>query len=135
MEPLLTLSKTGKKSSHQVLALRGYLQYVQGEKKFKAEERVAKLNEALPLLQRPEDKRLAISVINSAPGPGMLEILSQFATDPTIADDACSSIVEVAGKNKAGLPKEERQKALQMVVDKCGNDSLKKKAEEALKKI
>src|SRR5262249_25638263 len=135
VEPLLTLSKAGKKPSYKVLALRGYLQYVQGEKKLKSAERVSKLNEVLPLLQRPEDKRLAISVVNSAPGPGMLQILCGFAADPAVADDACSAIIEVANKKQSEIPKAERQQALQTVVEKCGNDGLKKKAEESLTKI
>ena len=69
-EPLLTLARTGKKASYQVLGLRGYLEYVQGDKKLQNDEKVAKVKELLPLIKRPEEKRLAISALNTAPTAG-----------------------------------------------------------------
>ena len=44
-EPLLALAKSGSKTSYQVLALRGYLQYVQGDKQLKDDEKVGKVTE------------------------------------------------------------------------------------------
>lgn len=134
-EALLTLAKSGKKMSHQVLGLRGYLQYVQGDKKLKNDEKVAKVNELLPLIKRPEEKRLAIAVVGALPTAGVLELLTTFAADPDIAEDACSAITKLAGNNMTGVTKEQRQQALQMVAEKTKNDATKKKAEEALKRI
>ena len=69
-EPLLTLAKSGKKMSHQVLGLRGYLQYVRADNKLSDNEKVAKVNELLPLIQRPEEKRLAIAAVGAIPTAG-----------------------------------------------------------------
>jgi HEAT repeat protein len=71
-EPLLALARSGSKASYQVLALRGYLQYVQGDKRLKDNEKVGKVTELLPLLKRPEEKRLAIAAIGTIPTPGAL---------------------------------------------------------------
>jgi HEAT repeat protein len=133
-EPLLTLAKSGKKMSHQVLGMRGYLEYVKLDKRLKDDEKAAKINELLPLLKRPEEKRLAIAAIDAIPTPAVLQLLVDFAGEPAIADDACSAILNVSGKGVAAVPKEQRQKALQAVVEKTTNDATRKKAEEMLKK-
>jgi HEAT repeat protein len=134
-EPLLSLAKSGKKTTHQVLAMRGYLQFLQGDKKLPPDEKITRLKEALPLIQRPEEKRSAIAVIRDAPTSSALEILVGYAAETSIADDACSAILSLAKKDLPGVPKEDRQKALQAVVEKSSDDSLKKKAEDALKAI
>jgi hypothetical protein len=122
--------------AHQVLALRGYLQYVQGAKKLTVDERLAKVNEVLPLITRPEEKRLAISVLGTIGTGGALETLVTFAADPAIAEEACSAIVNLAGrKDLKDASKEQRQKALQTVVEKSKSDATKKKAEDTLKGI
>ena len=132
-EVLLTLAKSGKKMSHQVLGLRGYLQYVRGDKSLDGGAKVAKVNDLLPLIQRPEEKRLAIAVVSGVPCPGALELLTTFAADQAVAEEACSAIVNLAGRNMPGSPAEQRRKALQMVVEKSKNAGTKKKAEELLK--
>lgn len=134
-EALLTLAKSGKKTSHQVLGARGYLQYVRGDKKLGNDEKVARVSELLPLVKRPEEKRLAIAVIGVVPTAGALTMLTSLAADPAVAEEACSALVNLAGKNGQGLSKEQRQKALQTVVEKSTNDATKKKAEETLKGI
>ena len=134
-EPLLALAKSGKKTSHQVLALRGYLQFVQGDKKLKAAEQMDKIHAVVPLLQRPEEKRLAISVVQAIPAGDALELLTTFAADPAVAEEASSAIVDAAKKNTTGISSEAREKALQFVIEKSGDDATKKRAEAALKKL
>jgi HEAT repeat protein len=134
-EALLSLAKSGKTMSHQVLGLRGYLQYVRGDKKLNDSARVAKVNELLPSIQRPEEKRLVIGVVGAIRTAGALELLTTLASDPAVAEDACSAIVNLTGRNMQGASREQREKALQMVVEKAKNDATKKKAEDALKKM
>ncbi len=134
-EPLLGMAKSGKKTTHQVLALRGYLQFLQGDKKLPADEKIGKLKEALPLIQRTEEKRSAIAVIRQAPTSAGLEILVTYVAEASVADDACSAILNLAKKDLPGVAKEDRQKALQAVLEKSSDDSVKKKAEDALKAI
>jgi HEAT repeat protein len=132
-EPLLALARSGSKPSYQVLALRGYLQYVQGNKQLKDDEKVSKVTEVLPLIKRPEEKRLAIAAIGGVPTPGALDLLVTFAAEPAIAEDACSAIVKLAGSNLPGVSKEQRQKALQLAVEKATSGATRKKAGELLK--
>ena len=134
-EALLALARSDHKTSHQVLALRGYLQYLKADKQLKENEKVIRINEVLPLLKRPEEKRSAIAVIDSISSASVLELLAVLAVDPAVADDACSVIVKLAGKEVKGVSKEERKKALEAVVEKSQSDTTKKKAEDLLKKI
>jgi len=135
-EPLLALAKSSKKMTHQVLALRGYLQYVQGTKKLKDEERLAKVNAVLPLVTRVEEKRLVISALGTIETAGALEMLVTLAAEPATAEEACLAIVNLAGsKNLKGASKPQLQKALQTAVDKSKNAGTKKKAEDMLKAL
>jgi HEAT repeat protein len=134
-EPLLGVAKTGRKTSHQLLALRGYLQLLHGDKKISSADKIEKLKQAMPLIQRPDEKRLAIAVLDGAPTPGGLEVLMALAMDPAVTEDGCSALMNGAGKEVAGISKEERQKALQMVMQKSADDARKKKAEETLKTL
>jgi len=134
--PLLALAKSSKKMTHQVLALRGYLQYVQGTKKLKDEERLAKVNAVLPLVTRAEEKRLVISALGTIETAGALEMLVTLAAEPATAEETCLAIVNLAGsKNLKGVSKPQLQKALQTAVDKSKNAGTKKKAEDMLKAV
>ena len=134
-EPLLALAQSGKKLSHQIQGARGYLHYVQEDKKLTPTEKLAKVNALLPLLKRPEEKRLAIAVVSAFPTGGALELLMTFADDPALAEEACLAIVKIAaGADLKDAAKALRQKALQTVLDKSKNDSTRSKAQEALNK-
>jgi HEAT repeat protein len=132
---LLTMAKSGKKMLHQVLGLRGYLEYVRGDKQLNNSAKVAKVSELLPLIQRPEEKRLAISVIGVIRTAGALELLATLASDPAVTEDVCSAIVNLSGRGMQGATRDQRQKALEMVVEKSKNDATKKRAEDLLKGI
>jgi hypothetical protein len=134
-EPLLTLAKSGKKTSHQVLGLRGYLQYIQGDKKLGDADKVARVKDLLPLANRPEEKRLAIAVLGTVPASSSLELLTTLAADPAVAEEAYSAMVSLAGKDVQGLSKDQRRSAVQTVLEKSKNRGTRRKAEEAMKGI
>ena len=134
-QPLLNLAKHARKPSYQVLAMRGYLQFLQGDKKLSGEEKLAKVQEALPLMSRPEEKRAAIAVVQSIPTASGLTMLSKLAEEPAVTEDACSAIVDVAGKSMPGVPGESRRLALQTPIEKSKNEETRKKAADALAKI
>jgi hypothetical protein len=129
-EPLLALAKDAKKPSHQILAVRGYLEYLQGDKKLSLEQKAAKIKEFLPLIKRLEEKRLALSVASALPTSGALELLVTAAADAAITEEACLGIVNIVStKNLQGVSSELRKRALQTVLDKSQNASTLKKAQ------
>ena len=130
--PLLDLAKNGKKKSHQILALRGYLQYVQGDRNLKATDKAQKVQEVVTLMQRPEEKRLAISVVSEAPCGPSVELLRAFAAESSLTEDACGALMKFTGKVAQGLTPEQRREALQFVIQTTSNEGLKKRAQERL---
>lgn len=132
VDPLLGLAREGKKKSHQVLALRGYLQYVQTARTLKPDQKAAAVRDILPLAQRPEEKRLAISVLDDAPSAATLDLLKALADDSTVAEDACSGLMRLTGRMTQGLTTEQRRAALQTVLDKSQNEAVKKRAQERI---
>lgn len=134
-QPLLALAKTSNKPIYQVLAMRGYLQFLQGDKKLGGAEKLMQVREALPLIKRPEEKRSAIAVLQSVPTSGSLELLVQFAAEPELTEDACSAIVELAGKGMRGVSAETRRLALQTALDKSATETTRNKATQALARI
>lgn len=132
---LLSLAKSGKKTSHQVLGLRGYLQYVRGDTALSGPDKVAKVNDLLPLIQRPEEKRLAVAAVSGIRAPGVFELLTKLASDSAVTEEACAAIVDLAGKDMPGVSAEQRRTALQTVVDKSQNNKTKGRAGELLKSL
>jgi HEAT repeat protein len=135
VEPLLHVARTDGNSAHVVLALRGYLQFLLGDEKLKTDEKLAKVQEIMPLLQRPEEKIMAMAVLQGIPTPAALDLLSAFAAEPAVADDACSALVQVAMENKSAFSIDQRQKALQLAFQKSTKEKTKQKAEESLRKL
>lgn len=131
-EPLLAIAKSGKKASHQVLALRGYLQWLQANRELKGEEKVKKIDEVLPLMRRGEEKRLAMPILQPVANEDSLDILMNFAGDSALADDACAAIVKMAGARNASFSPERKRKALELVVAKATNNDTKSRAERLL---
>ena len=134
-QALLGLVTSGEKMSHRVLALRGYLQFVRGNKQLSNDEKVAKVKALRPQIKRPEEERLAIAVLGEAPSADALDLLTTLAQDPAVAEEAYSAIVRVAGRDTPGLSKEQRRQALQAVAEKSGNDGNKRRARQALNRL
>jgi hypothetical protein len=134
-EPLLSLAKSSQKKTHQVLALRGYLEFIQADKKLKDQERISRLADAMPLLERPEEKRLAISALRSIHNTDSLNALIGLAKDSAVAEDACSAILDIARKTPASSSNDLRRKALQTVVENSTEASTTKKAQNILSSL
>jgi len=131
-QALLTLATSAKKMSHQVLALRGYLQYIRGNKKLANEQKVTKIKDLQAHIKRPEETRQAIAVLGEAPSAGALELLTSLAEDPAVVEEAYSAIVQIAGKDIIGVSKDQRRKVLQTVAEKSKNDRTKQRARKTL---
>ncbi|MBN2130670.1 MAG: HEAT repeat domain-containing protein [Sedimentisphaerales bacterium] len=132
---LLKMATSAEKMSHQVLGLRGYLQYVRGTTKLTSDQKVAQVSDLRSHINRPEEERLAIAVLGEAPSTGALELLTKLAQDPAVAEEAYSAIVQIAGQNTPGLSKQQRRQALQMVIEKSGNEGTKRRARQTLNRV
>jgi HEAT repeat protein len=134
-EPLLTLAKTGTKPLHKILGLQGYLRHLLGCK-LGGDEKLAKVNDVLPLATRVEEKRLVTSVLGSVCSARSLEMLLELTGEAGTAEEASSGIVALGDKSEwKGLPGELRQKALLAVLEKARSRDTKRKANELMKSL
>jgi len=134
-EILLTLAQSGAKMSHQVLGLRGYLQYVRGNDQLPNDEKVARIKDLLTHIQRPEERRRAIAVLGEIPTAAALELLTSFTQDSDVAEEAYSAIVNLAGGRRSGLSRQQRQAALQTVIESSKNEGTKQRAQQTLGRL
>jgi hypothetical protein len=121
--------------SHQVLGLRGYFQYIRGTKKLSNEQKVTRVVDLLSYIKRPEEKRRAIAVLAEAPTSSALELLTTFAKDSTVVEEAYSAMVQIAGQDIPGVSRDERRQVLEMVAEKSKNNGIKWRARRTLKRI
>jgi HEAT repeat protein len=131
-QALLMLATSAEKTSHQVLGLRGYLQYIRGYKRLSNEQKVAKIKDVWPHIKRPEERRQAIAVLAEAPIAGALELLTTLADDPAVAEEVYSAMVRIAGQDVRGISRDQRRGVLQMVVEKSTNDGTRRRARKTL---
>jgi HEAT repeat protein len=134
-QALLKLATSAKKMQHQVLGLRGYLQYIRGNKKLGNDRKVAKVKDVRSHIKRPEEKRQAIAVLGEAPSGSALELLTSLAEDPAVVEEAYSAMVRIGSQDIRGISKDRRREVLQTVVEKSKNDGTKKRARKALRGI
>ena len=135
-EPLLTLAKTGKKPSYRVQALRGYLQYLEENKKLSNPDKVTKIKELLPSVQSAEEKQQVISVLGTLPVPASLSVLSDMAEDNSVSEEAYISMLKVATDRKMrDTSKDLRKQSLEAVAQNAKDDATKQKAASELKKL
>jgi len=131
-QALLMLATSTEKMSHQVLGLRGYLQYIRGNKKLSNEQKVAKVKDVRSHIKRPEEKRRAIAVLGDAPSYSALELLTTLAEDSAVAEEAYSAMVRIAGQDIRGVSKDQRRQVLKTVAEKSRNDGIKRRARKTL---
>jgi len=134
-QALLMLATSTEKMSHQVLGLRGYLQYIRGNKTLSNEQKVAKIEDVRSHIKRPEEQRQAIAVLGEAPSAGALELLTRLAEDPAIAEEAYSAMVRIAGQDIRGVSKDRRRQVLKTVAEKSRNNRTRQRAQKTLRGV
>ncbi|MBC8471896.1 MAG: HEAT repeat domain-containing protein [Planctomycetes bacterium] len=134
-QTLLRLATSAEKMSHQVLGLRGYFQYIRGTEKLSNEQKVTRVVDLLPNIKRPEEKRLAIAVLAEAPSSSALELLTTFAEDSAVVEEAYSAMVQIAGQDVRGVSMDQRRQVLKMVAEKSRNNGIKRRAQKTLSGI
>jgi HEAT repeat protein len=134
--PLLDLARTGKKPAHQILGLRGYLQYLREDTGMTAADKLARVRSVQPLVQRPEERRLAIAVLANVPRAEALNLLLDYLPDAAVAEEACLAVIGLASRdNLEGGSPDLRRKALQSALDTTENNRTRGRAREALKLV
>ncbi|MBN2376242.1 MAG: HEAT repeat domain-containing protein [Sedimentisphaerales bacterium] len=134
-QALLKLATSSEKVPHQVLGLRGCLQYIRGNKNLGNEQKVAKVKQLLPHIKRPEEKHQAIAILEQSPSVNTLDLLTTLAEDPATIEESYSAMVKIASQDVEGVSKDRRRQVLQTVTENSKNDETKQRADKALSGI
>jgi len=133
-EPLLALAKSDRKVLHQVLGLRGYLQYVQAAKTLKDADRLVKVKEILPLVKRPEDKKVVLAALAEMPQPGALEIVEPMLKDDAVRAEAELTLLKIA-QAVAGSERELARAAAEKLKAQAKSNRVREQAGQLLQQM
>lgn len=132
---LLDLAKTSSEQVDKILSLRGYLGMAT-RKETPANEKLAICKEAVPLIQREEEKRMLLGALGSIANAASLNLIVSYLDDPAVKREAVATVMAIAEKRAkkqhTGMAKEALEKVVKVATD---NPAVVKRAEELLKQI
>ncbi len=134
-EPLLTLARSGSQDLPPGAgACAATCNTSRRDKQLKDDEKVGKVNDVLPLIKRPEEKRLAIAAIGNIPNARRAGDARRPLprTPPSPRTPAPPSSSWPTSPMPA-VSQDQRQAALQVAVEKATSDDTKKQAGKLLK--
>lgn len=103
--PLPKLLKIARSDSSKVLrvqAMRGYLRIVGLDDRIPAGTRVSRIEQALEIAERPEEKRQALSVLRECRVTQAVELASKLLEDPALVEEAADTLLYLAAPQKKG---------------------------------
>jgi len=130
VDDLLGVARTAAKDSHKVLALRGYVRLV-GLTDAPEAERSAMYREAMASATRPQEKRLVLSALATAPSVATLEIAQAQIATAELKDEAALATATIATRIVAAYPNEAAA-AAEAVLANSTNKTARKEAQKAL---
>lgn len=130
---LLGLAKTTTNRKYKILALRGYLRLV-GHRDLTAAQKLAMCQEAMPLAERPEEKRLVLGALGGVQHPDALAMVVPGLDDPALKNEAAVAALAI-GERIAGSHPTQVGPAVKKVLAVVENPELQKRAKELLERI
>jgi len=131
---LLKVARQAKDSRSKILALHGVASLSSKAKDQSPEKVVEIIAEALPLADRPEEKKALLGAIGQFHNPAAIQVALWSLEDSALADEAGQAIVRIAEATWQAHPKEVGQ-ALEKVLAVVKNATVCQKADEILGKI
>jgi hypothetical protein len=131
---ILEQAKQTGNVTHRVLLLRGFLRLLALPGQRDAEETLKAYAEALQLIKRPEEKKLALSGLAAAAAPGTLKLITPMLDDPAVQTEAAVVVFNLIKKNPREDPTMAKP-ALKKAVTLLPDAKLKKEAEEIYYKV
>ncbi len=96
MDDLLDIAQSSPSQTHAVLAVRGYVRLVRLPGEREPLETFRLLEKAMPLAQRPEEKRLVLGALAEVRHVGALRMAESLLDDETLRDEAGVSTLAIA---------------------------------------
>ena len=126
---LLALARGTRETSHRALAIRGYVRLVTDENGPRAtgKSAVELLQPLLALATRPEEKRVVLAGLATAPDLQALELVKPMLAQAAVKEEAAQAILLIVPAI-AGAHPQETKEALQAVKDATGSAEARNRA-------
>ena len=132
---LLELAKNSSEPVDKLLALRGYLG-IALQRNVAAQDRLAICRQALPIIQREEEKRMLLGALGSVASAESLDLIVPYLDNPSVKAEAVAAVMAVAEKRQKNQDAGAAKKALEKVVKVAVDDpAVRKRAKELLKQM
>jgi HEAT repeat protein len=128
---LLAIARKSKNQTHQVLALRGYVQMIGLRKNRPVDESLQMCRKAMGAARRNEEKRLALAAIGSVPDPKALKAAEAHFADQALKDEAAIAVIRIARAISA-FHRAEAKAAAKRAMAATDNKEVRKQAESAI---
>jgi HEAT repeat protein len=130
---LLDLAKNAPKPALKVVSLRSYINLIRLDN-VPMDQKLAMCKEAAPLVERNEDKKLLLSVLDTAPSIETLALAMSHLDNPAIQNEAGLAAVSIAEKIAEKNPAEVTE-AMQKAVKATRNRQVTSRAQKILDTI
>ncbi len=130
--PLLAIARQTESVRQNIVAVQALIRVASPLKDKPADADL--LGEAMKLARRPQEKRLALGVLQNMATPAVLSQVTAAIDDPALGDSACLAAV-MAAEKLTGLDAGQRRAALEKVVAKAKDPQLRHRAEKALESL
>ena len=129
---LLTIAKTSQKTTHQVLALRGYIR-IAGLDGVSAADKLKMYAQAMAAAKRPDEKKQVLGGLGNVKAVEALKMVIPALDDKALEREAAVAAVNIA-KNLGARGKDDIRTAMQKVLEITKDKRLRKDADDLLKK-
>jgi len=129
---LLGIAKTSQKTTHQVLALRGYIR-IAGLKEVSAANKLKMYAQAMAAAKRPDEKKQVLGGLGNVKAVEALQIVTAALDDKALQREAAAAAVNIA-KNLGGHGKDAIRIAMQKVLAVTKDKRTQRDARDLLKK-
>lgn len=133
LDDLKNVAKSDVSDINRILAMRGYIRLL-ADAHMKPEKRVAAYKEMFALAARPEEKRAVFAGLTDSPSLPVLQFLEGHLNDEGVKAEALTAYEKIA-EELIKPKKNEAKAALERVIAQTDDKNLRKRAENALKRI
>lgn len=134
LDDLLQLAKTAEKPAWQLLALRGAIRLI-GASNDKADIKIARLQNAMALAQRPDEKKLVLAEAGKIKAPIALQFVAPFLDQADVQAETEAAVIAMLGKGYAASPNKKIERDTLAKVLQSKDERTRKSATDLLKKF
>jgi HEAT repeat protein len=128
---LARLAKDSSDPRQKILALRGYIRLI-GEADMEPEKKMALLKDAMPLVQRDDERKLALGALGSVASPDALAMVLPQIGNAALKEEACAAAVSI-GEKIVASNKDVTVDAMKQVLQAKPNDEVVRRARFVLR--